>query len=173
MPRYRKKSKQQRELYGLDKRKDPTLELFEMMKAYVPKAMVAKLKSLAEDRGVPLGRIISWGLYNEFKRDGGFEIDIRLPTTVTEDVIEKSEKVMAFIEKTRAVSIDMLVLCKEEIGLSQRDILASVRFLLSSSRIEHYERGMYPGLIQVRPVSPERAQVLAEVMSEPKYRLKV
>lgn len=181
MAKYRKKGKLQKELYGIDKREpDPKLELFDMLKCYIPKDMHEMLKMIAEERGLPLGRVVSYAIYNEIQaRGASFDIGIRLPQTVTEDVIQNSQVVLQFIDDARAVSIDMLVLCQGQLRLTKEEILASVRFLLNSNTIEHYDRGKYAGLIQLRRVTAQRSKVLSDLNSEtdapppqPKYTLR-
>jgi len=124
------------------RRYDPKDEAFEKILAYVPKSLVAILKSRSEVLCLPVSRLICFALDNELDTDSPFNYPTFLPEApyVEYAYADEASKMMAYLRKFPAgTGRDTLILCRRDYGVMKRDdAMHAYRELLEKGMIEEF-----------------------------------
>lgn len=118
-------------------------DAFTEVHAYLPSNIHKVIKETAEREGLPMGRIVSMALYKLMVLDNKDPmIDLSIPKELPyRDGEWKDEAlcVYRFMSKVEGgMSLDLLVLCSDQMGLTDIGVKLGVRELLKKHMIEEY-----------------------------------
>lgn len=136
MPYYSKPRKPKR---GLTQRKDD--DPFRDIRISIPSNMYADLEKRAAEKKLPVGRLINIAVYNELELEEPFNFDLTLPVDEYRSGLYEDEaiKLHNFLAKIPSgVGLDTLMLMREAIGLTHKELLLAYMQLKENGRIEEY-----------------------------------
>lgn len=120
---------------------------------YIPMYHMEKLNLLAMEQGIPISRLISFAVHNEFERENPFEFDVSIPPLA--DIIDyayadEAGKILTFMKTLRnGAGLDILTLLRFQIGVPDKEtFLLAFADCLQRGHIEAfdppYKRGYVP-----------------------------
>ena len=166
------------------KRKHVTSEHFSIFKVYVPKRLLGKLEDVSTRTKIPVSRLFCYAVFNELELGPDmFRFDSTVPIHTSSEFGEESLKVYRWLEFHQGgMSMDTLILCKDDIGISDKNVLVkSVRLLLDKGLAELIDSPKTKGVkhLQLVTQADKRGPVPAPVpetpavaSTKPKYRLR-
>lgn len=137
----------------------------------IPAGLMQRLDEKSKELKIPKARLICYSIFNELELEKPFYFNIDLPDVadvpyVEDKYLKESLKLYDHIVKSPvAPSLDVLVLCKDDLGMSRETILLAYRELLFKGIVEEYYLrtatfDYHPDHMRIRStmITPERAK---------------
>lgn len=126
-------------------KKEPSKDdMFREIRLYIPMSIYEMLAAKGQEVNLPLSKLTSMALDNEFELQNSFHypIDYELEEIpfVQDAYAAEAAKILEALKKIKSgLALDQLVLCRRDIGIaSKRDFLLAFRELVKSGLIESY-----------------------------------
>ncbi len=122
-----------------EKHTDPSNNLFEVIKVYVPKALSTMLRGKAKSMGLPVSRLVSYAIDNELE-SSAFNYPCPLPTVQYIDFayVEEASRMYQYMTKfPSGAGRDQYMLCRFDMGIPDKNtFMLAFRELLQKEMIE-------------------------------------
>lgn len=125
-------------------KKSPIEDLYQQYNFKLPKSLMNEVLKISDSRNVSIGRLLSIALANELEQEElAFKLNMSLPRTpyIPDEFDAAAEKVLRFVQrKPNGVALEVLVLCKNDFGLSRNEVMGAVRQLFEEGMIKWGQR---------------------------------
>lgn len=143
------------------KQRDPD-DPFEKLTSFMPTDTAAILTQIADERGVPVSRLIAYAVDNELDLETPFNYPIPKPDTEYVEFAFATDagKLLRFLQKLKGgAAPDTLLICRRMIGIDKREhVMYAYRELLEQGLIEEF----YPKSKNYRGRDYKRVRVIEE-----------
>lgn len=125
------------------KPKDDEDSNFKPVRVYLPKSIAVILEAQSDLKNLPISRLIAIALDNEMTHgQPALDYPLDKPTSpyIEQAYADEAGKILKFIEASSTpLSLDMLMLCRRDIGIMQKDVfMLGIRELFEVGLIEEF-----------------------------------
>lgn len=139
----------------------------------VPQKSYQILKAKAEERGLPVSRLICYAIDNELALgEAAFNYEIEMPKTIFIEraYVTEAGRLLRYIQKYGAMSLDQILLARRDIGLATKEVaMLAARELMT---IESLVRYVYPSWVRYFKFNKDY-RVIAPVQSHDDKKAKL
>ena len=111
---------------------------FEVVKVYLPRTMLEKLKEIKQQTGVNISRLCAIAVDNEIERDNPFNFDDELPESVPEHVYAaEAGRILEYLSHVPGgLSVQAMVLLRRDMGMENKhDVLCGIAELIRAGAV--------------------------------------
>ena len=117
-------------------------DMYTKVTMYMPKTIFEEVKALAEEKRLPVSKLLTFAADNELDQQQPFAYNDEWPQApyIEDKFVEQASKVLKIIRKVPGgLSRDALLLLRREVGLSRIDVLEGLRELLEKNIVQEYK----------------------------------
>ena len=146
----------------------PGSYLFAQITSLISHSDHSKIRQMSKSEQIPISTLIARAVCNELACKNPFAIDLALPLATPHETSPESIQLHAFIELHPNLSLEHLIILKNDIGISDSDVLKAayaqllvdkmIEELESTSKFEHHKGYKVCRILKVKPSHREKAK---------------
>ena len=140
----------------------PGSYLFAQVTSLISHSDHTKIRQISKSEQIPMSTLIARAVTNELDCKNPFAIDLALPLATPHETSPESIQLHAFIELHPNLSLEHLIILKNDIGISDSDVLKAayaqllvdkmIEELASTSKFEHPKGYKVCKVLRTKPV---------------------